>query len=838
MSVRLVITDLEPTKAHLYAVARAYQDETLICFERLALDRVEARRAFAAEVEKIRPGTDTTAIDAELLRFVDETMRPGGDDGEAELGSALRSGGGKQSTDLVKLADDCELFHDTGADAFITFPVDDHRETWPLKARAVKDFLSRRYFVERRTVPNSQALGDALATLRGKALFEGPERPVYARVAELGGAIYLDLTNSAWQVVEITAGAWRVISDPPVKFRRTRGMRPLLLPVPGGSLEQLRRFLNISDADWRLLLSWLVMAFRPIGPYPILLLHGEQGSAKSTAARVLRALVDPNVAPLRSKPRDEVDLLIAANNGWIVALDNLSYLSDDLSDAVGRLATGGGIGKRELYSDADEVLLDAMRPIILNGIEALATRGDVVDRGMTIYLPRIPKDRRLGETRFWREFELARPMILGALLDVVAAALRAEPDVRLSGSPRMADFAIWSAAAATALGWSAEEFLAAYEANRRESNELPLQSSVLTEWLVALVNDYGSWEGTASDLLDALKDRADERALKDKRWPRDAARLSGALRRLAPSLLGIGIQVEFLRSGERRRIRITREDSPPDGAGEPSIEVSRNGASPASPASRVTRDQEARAGAPGDAEGSDSVTAIVQSVIVAAPDVPLGYDRDAADRRDDAAAELSVTAPPDASDAHDAHDAEMRASAENVVLVTEADQLEDALPDLLDAPVLGFDIETTGLDPRSHRMRLAQLAVPGGRVYVVDLFRVDPRSLARVLDGGRRLVGHNLKFDLAFLAAAGLSVPNGDRLVDTMLAAQLLGAGTAEGRLDQCGLAAVVERFLGRSVDKAEQKSDWTGPLSEDRSRTPRERPDSAVTGGDAGTAT
>src|SRR5256886_5689169 len=119
-------------------------------------------------------------------------------------------------------------------------------------------------------------------------------------------------------------------------------MLALPVPLPGGALDDLRPFLNVADdGDYRLLVTWLLAALRPRGPYPVLVLHGEQGSAKSTTARVLRMLIDPNGAPLRAEPHDDRDLMIAATNGWIVALDNLSHLPPWLSDALCRLATGG-----------------------------------------------------------------------------------------------------------------------------------------------------------------------------------------------------------------------------------------------------------------------------------------------------------------------------------------------------------------------------------------------------------------------------------------------------------------------------------------------------------------
>src|SRR5579872_5121171 len=175
-------------------------------------------------------------------------------------------------------------------------------------------------------------------------------------------------------------------------------------PGSGGKLDALRPFVNTpTDADWVLLASWLVAALSARGPYPVLVLHGEQGSAKSTTARVLRALVDPSTVPLRSEPKEARDLMIAAKHGWMLAYDNLSHLVPWLSDAICRLSTGGGFGTRQLYTDEDEILFDAMRPVIIDGIEELATRGDLLDRSIILRLPPIPDNRRRPEADFWQD---------------------------------------------------------------------------------------------------------------------------------------------------------------------------------------------------------------------------------------------------------------------------------------------------------------------------------------------------------------------------------------------------------------------------------------------------
>jgi len=258
-----------------------------------------------------------------------------------------------------------------------------------------------------------------------------------------------------------------------VRFKHPRGLLPLPLPERGGSLNALRDLANVeSDSEWRLLLGALLAAFRATGPYPVLILTGEQGAAKSTTARLLRSLIDPNAAPLRSEPRDGRDLVIAANNGWLLALDNLSYLPPWLSDCLCRPATGGGFATRELYTDSDEVLFDSQRPVILTSIEDIADRGDLLDRAVIVRLPAIPEEKRRRESEFWAAADAARPAILGALLDVVSAGLRNLPSVQLDRLPRMADFAAWVTACEPALGWTAGSFLTAYTGNRADANEL------------------------------------------------------------------------------------------------------------------------------------------------------------------------------------------------------------------------------------------------------------------------------------------------------------------------------------------------------------------------------
>ncbi len=319
----------------------------------------------------------------------------------------------------------------------------------------------------------------------------------------------------------------------------------------------MRSFLNVRiDAHFVLVVAWLLAALRSKGPYPVLVLRGEQGSSKSTFGAILRTLIDPNTARLRALPREDRDLFVAASNGHVLAFDNVSGLPAWISDTLCRLATGGGFGTRELYTDRDEILFEACRPVILNGIEDIVTRPDLADRAIFLELEAIPEERRRPELELWAAFELERPRILGVLLDAVVEGLKRLPETRLPRLPRMADFALWATACETAL-WPVGSFWDAYCENREETVDNVVDADPVAAAVRTLMTTRTMWTGTASTLLDALGKIAGERVAKSKTWPESPQSLSGRLRRAATFLRKLGIEVEFNREG-RARTRIVR----------------------------------------------------------------------------------------------------------------------------------------------------------------------------------------------------------------------------------------------------------------------------------------
>jgi hypothetical protein len=431
----------------------------------------------------------------------------------------------------------------------------------------IRDWLARLHYQRTGRTSGGQAIGEAIATLGGMARYDGAEHGVSVRIAAHNGSVYLDLANPEWRVVEITAHGWRIVSDPPVRLRRTRGLLPLPTPAHGGNVDALRGLANLrTDDDWRLAIGWLLGAFRPSGPYLALALTGEQGSAKSTTARLLRRLIDPSVAELRAEPREVRDLMIAASSSWIVALDNLSHLQPWLSDSLCRLSTGGALSTRQLYTNDDEHIIEVVRPVILTSITDIAIRGDLQERSIAITLPSMPEAQRRSEADLWREYEHEAPGILGSSLDAVSCALRRERDVRLPSLSRMADWAVWVTAAEPALKWPDGAIIDAYAGSGQSAIESALDGDPLA---VALRAISRPWLGTAADLLTQLAPAS--RA--PRGWPESPRALSSALRRLAPQLRRIGIHPDLGRREAhtgRRLIVIEDSGAPPSPRSPPS----------------------------------------------------------------------------------------------------------------------------------------------------------------------------------------------------------------------------------------------------------------------------
>jgi hypothetical protein len=445
------------------------------------------------------------------------------------------------------------LFNTPDGVAYADLIIEGCRQTWAVRSKQFRfaycKYLQRE--IDRLTDAGSVAalmlkaslnrrrINETIEDFEMRALTSETEREVHLRVASHSGDLYVDLCDRDWHVIRITGAGWQVVQSPPVRFRRSPGMLPLPFPERGTPIGALRPFLNVTDVDFTLVVAFILAALRDRGPYPILVLNGEQGTAKSTAARIVRGLTDPSSVPLSTLPPSSRDLFVAANNSRVLSFENISKLSSGLSDNLCRLATGGGYRIRTNYENTTETLFAATRPIILNGIANFIVRGDLQDRSIVLSLA--PIANRVTESELYADFEQRRAGIFGALLDLMVQGVAMLPGTRLTDAPRMADFAVW------AMACGLDGFEAAYKANHQAAIATLLEHDALAQALRAAVRD--EWVGTATELLDLLGPAT--RITNSKA-------LSEALARLAPMLRTVGLGVTHERTSERRIIRIQR----------------------------------------------------------------------------------------------------------------------------------------------------------------------------------------------------------------------------------------------------------------------------------------
>jgi len=463
------------------------------------------------------------------------------------LGALL---GGKDSiaTKLVEMALERFTLGVTTTGEAYAVPVDGPNVARVLRGgrRSLRSELARIFYEKTKTAANAQALADALLVLEGEAQGIDPTE-VALRVGRSAydGRLVLDLGRDDGRVVVIGAYGWEVVDASPVLFWRTNATLPLPWPDDLGSIRDLRELLNVSDADWPLIVAWLVAALIPEMPHPVLLLRGEHGTAKSTAARLLTSLIDRCASQLRTAPRNVEDWAVAAAGSWATCLDNTSELQHWLQDAICRAVTGDGLLRRQLYTDSDVSVLAFRRVVALTSVDPGRLNGDLADRLLTIELERISEDSRSSEEDLSDQWAQHHAGALGGLLHMTVNVLEALPKVRRSGLPRMADYARVLLAVDEVM--STDGYTTYCEQASRTAETVAEGDSVT---IAIRENIRSPWEGTASALLKLL---TVEKPPRD--WPATPQGMGGRLVRAAPSLRSLGWMVEKLARSDKKGSR-------------------------------------------------------------------------------------------------------------------------------------------------------------------------------------------------------------------------------------------------------------------------------------------
>jgi len=464
---------------------------------------------------------------------------------------------------LMDLVTDVNCFQTPAHEGYIVLNKKP-REVYGLKSKEFKNSLKDSFYSEYKRMPSSQALQDTISILEHRARLKTDN--VSVRVGSKKGNVYLDRCDHTHRAIRINAKEVKTVSNPSVIFLRPKGLLPQPEIESVKSRKEIRRFMsymNASETDRTLIIAWLLCALNPKGPYPILVLQGESGSGKTTIAKMLRKLIDPSIAPLRALPKTERDLAIAAHNNWVLAFDNVSNIPQNISDALCRLSTGGGLAARQLYTDTDETIFDITRPIILNGIGNIMRGDDLADRALVVNMRTIKDENRTTEAKLWKRFDKHEAAFLSALAQGVCSALKNRDHEVKMKLPRMADSLVWIVASESAIFKESGKFKKAYRRNRENMAFICLEADPLAAAVDRFSIKKKKWQGEANTLLDGLEevlpDEHKERITKEKSWPKAGNALTRRLKEITPTLRNAGIEIIFKKESNSRVIKIKRK---------------------------------------------------------------------------------------------------------------------------------------------------------------------------------------------------------------------------------------------------------------------------------------
>lgn len=450
-----------------------------------------------------------------------------------------------QADILVELAtsSDITLFNELDGTGFASIYINGHREIWKVSGQDFKKYLCHKYWNRLQKAPSNEALRSAISVIEGICEYEGDKFELHNRVCIDKKSIYYDLTNDEWQSVEVNANGWRIV-EPPILFKRLKHQTPQVIPVKGGNIFKLLDFINLKDNKF-LFLIYVVSCFIPNIPHPITILYGQKGAAKSTTSSMLKKIIDPSVMELITFPKNQDELVLQLDHHYYVPFDNLSGLQNWASDSLCRACTGEAVSKRTLYSNDEDCIFRFKRCLLLNGINVSATREDLLDRSILLELERISETDRKTIFEIWKAFDKEKPLILGAIFDILSKAIKLKPSIKLREKPRMADFCEWGYCIGQAIEeGGGDKFLEEYLLSVYKQSQEAINSNPVGLSVIHFMEGKTKWEGKASDLLGKLEGVAYTERIdtSSNYFPKSANSLTRRLNSIKSNLMESGIE--------------------------------------------------------------------------------------------------------------------------------------------------------------------------------------------------------------------------------------------------------------------------------------------------------
>ncbi len=483
-------------------------------------------------------------------------------EGEKDRGTNSKEEKKSQADVMIELAMDAgdTFFHDELNEKYVAIESDGNPIVHKISSQDYKSFLVKRFFKETKKAPSKDSINQAVGVLEALAQYDGEMINVSKRCTERDNAIYYDLGDKNWTFIKITKDGWEIDNSGHILFTRRKTMKEQVMPEKYEDISIINKHYRFKTEEDKILHTVsTVTKFLNIGN-PIVVYHGEKGASKTTTMRMDRSIVDPSARDIISMPKSSTDLSLVLHNNYLPCFDNIDTISSEKSDILCTAATGGGFSRRKLYTDDEETIYEYKVPVILNGINVVATRPDLLDRSLLLGLERIPEDERKEESEVWKDFNDDKPKMLGAIFSTISKAMSIYPDVNLDKLGRMADFTRWGYAIAEVAGIGGEKFLKAYLDNQSKANDEAVNSNPIAVAIIRLMETTQCFEGTPSKLLDTLTVIAEEEKIdiKSRRWVKEPNVLMRKLNELKSNLLLEGITFTSTNTSRGRKVEIRK----------------------------------------------------------------------------------------------------------------------------------------------------------------------------------------------------------------------------------------------------------------------------------------
>lgn len=372
--------------------------------------------------------------------------------------------------------------------------------------------------------------------------------------------VFYDLCNDK-DVVKITADSIEVVMKPLGMFVKQPGDIEQVSYVTT-SADKLPKLLGsiakLSPNDCLILASFLCSCFLgSFFPMPILLITGPQGSSKSSLTRAIQRIVHPQRAGLLSLLEKKEDIAIALSRRLITCFDNATGVKAEISDMLCTAVTKGVYQKRELYTTKDECLIEYTSIMVINGIDVVSRRTDLMERCIMLEMSPIKPEERKTESELENAFNSILPSILGAIFNTIQRAL-AMDKIKSKTLSRMADFESWSVKFAVAMGYSPEEYQVALQENIKNLVDAVSFGNPTVFAVVELMRGKSDYTCGFQEFYHNCDDILQEKMTVSEKstFPKSPAAFSRALGGMTKILESFGISFEVKNIGPNKEITI------------------------------------------------------------------------------------------------------------------------------------------------------------------------------------------------------------------------------------------------------------------------------------------